>query len=322
MADIYMHKRLAHEFVRAYPTLKEDYVLCGSQGPDPYYYMVFSNQFTQARQIGDRLHDTNINTSFNAMINYVKTHYSDELYSYLVGYILHFVLDVNVHPYVYYHVGKYHKTKQKTAPMRGLHLRFERRIDACLIQEDTKKKPHAYKLEQALPFKHLPNSVASMMEHVVYETLDIARAGRLFQMSYRSMRRVIKRLVNDRFGFKLPILKMLDWFNRDRALFFRDMTFRKLSLDDFDYLNRDHRTWHHPITNAPSHKSVDDLYLDAYLEAEHIVKEVNRYLFDDEPIDFNALFKNRSFNSAMDADDERTMKYFHLFTDQMRDFTL
>ena len=315
MADIYMHHRFAEMFCKEHPKLIKDYVLLGSQGPDPLYYLVFHRAFKHARMLGDRLHDTNINTLFVTMTNYVKQHYSDILYSYYVGFLLHFSVDTNIHPYVYHHVGVYDKNDASTKHMRGLHLRFERRIDACLIEEDTDQKAHRYPLRQAFPVKRIPKTISDLYEVVIYETLKYPGGGALFAKGYRRMRWVVKHFFTDRFGLKKLLFKGFDRFNKHNDLFFKDFSFYKLPLTDFDYLNRNRRTWYHPITNHPSHKTVDDCYLDAYQDAVHLVKKTASYIFDDQAIDFEALFENRSFNSGINADDSRPMLYFSLFTE-------
>ncbi len=315
MADIYMHQRLAKEFSQAQSDLLEPYVMLGSQGPDPLYYLVFNQYFKHARMLGDRLHDTNINTLFVTMTNYVKQHYSERLYSFYVGFLLHFALDTNIHPYVYHHVGVYDANDKKTFKMRGLHLRFERRIDACLIEEDTEKKAHLYRLASALPLKRVPKEIADMMETVIYETLHISGGGALFAKSYRRMKWVVRHMIKDRTGIKRYLFKFFDRFNKTRDLFFIDFSFRKLPLKGYDYLNRNRKTWYHPVTNHPSHKTVDDCYLDAYQDAVRYVNTVSKYIKEDIVFDFDKLFKNRSFNSGIDADDSRPMQYISLFTE-------
>ena len=68
------------------------------------------------------------------MVDYVKKNLDKETYSFLVGFICHYALDVKIHPYVYYHVGVYKKDDPKTHHLRGLHLKFERSIDALMIE--------------------------------------------------------------------------------------------------------------------------------------------------------------------------------------------
>ncbi|WP_343089445.1 zinc dependent phospholipase C family protein, partial [Methanocalculus natronophilus] len=83
-----------------------------------------------------KLHDEKTKEFLTSMVKYVKTHYSKSLHAFLMGYILHYTLDVKIHPYVYHHVGVFDKNDPKTYNQRGLHLKFERRMDKCLIEKD------------------------------------------------------------------------------------------------------------------------------------------------------------------------------------------
>ncbi|MFU8786181.1 MAG: zinc dependent phospholipase C family protein [Candidatus Izemoplasmataceae bacterium] len=316
MPDIYMHNRFAKDLLKNLKTpLNNDLVRIGSQGPDPYYYLVFSNQKNHARHIGDRLHDTNVQTLLVTMTNYVKKHYSKDLYSYYVGFLMHFALDANVHPYVYHHVGIYDENNPSNQDNKGLHLRFERSIDTMLIQEDTKRCAYYYKITEALPLKKLPKIISDFYEYSVSEALNIYDAGELFLRSYKKMRFVLKRFVYDRTGVKYKLLNFLDRKKPVDDLFYKDLSFRNRDLS-YDFLNRDHQTWYHPVTKHPSKKSVDDLYADALFDAERFIKQTALYIFEDQPIDFNHLFKNRSFNSGVSCDDERPMQFFQIYTEK------
>ncbi len=313
MADIYMHERLAKEVMKARKITEHTALfLLGSQGPDPFYYVVFSEDFKPAREIGDRLHDTNINRLLTRMTNYVKDHYSDALYAYYQGFLLHFALDTNIHPYVYHHVGVFDSEDSSTQAMRGLHLKFERSIDKILVEEDHRKKAHRYAWINGVPKVSAKKDLENLYEHVVFETLNVANGGKLFLRGVKGMRRVIKLFMKDRFGFKKWIYRLIDKRSTSQDLFYEDMSLYG-DVEAYDFLNREHRSWRHPITNEPSQKSVDDLYLDAYEDALKYLAATESYIKNGQSLDFNVLFGNRSFNSGIDCEDPRSMQYFSLY---------
>jgi hypothetical protein len=284
--------------------------LIGAQGADPFYY----GKPPAARTVGDDFHNKQIQKGFTLMTNYVKANYSKTLFSFYAGFILHAVLDQHVHPYVYHHVGKYDPRDPSTDDYRGLHMRFERSIDALLIKEDTGKSARSYSLNQALPHKRVPKDVLQMIDHLCYELFHIQEGGLLYQNGYIRMRRLMTYFMKDRTGLKTLMYKGLDLFNHHHDYFYQDFTFNSLPREPFDYLNRNHVPWHHPITNHPSYKSVDDLYLDALLESEAILNTVDQYIKEDISMDFRDVFKNHSLNTGLDASVPHTMHYLNIYT--------
>ncbi|MFW5841842.1 MAG: hypothetical protein ACOCU2_00995 [Bacillota bacterium] len=310
MPDIYMHKRLADDIANTRNDLDYEMFLIGAQGADPFYY----GKLPLSRTLGNDFHNKKIRMGFTLMTNYVKANYTDALYSFYLGFILHATLDQHMHPYVYHHVGKYDPRDHTTHDVRGLHMRFERSIDALLINEDTGKSAKKYPLKTALPVAQIPKDIVSMMDYLVYELFGMNEGGLLYQNGYIRMRKIITHFMKDRTGLKTRIYKGLDRFNHTHDYFYQDFTFNRLPKESFDYLNRNHTPWHHPITNHPSYKSIDDLYLDAWLESETIFKAVDQYIKKDTQINFHTVFKNHSLNTGLDVTVAHKMTYFNIYT--------
>lgn len=318
MADIYLHYKLAKEVLtqEGYAYEPEAFIT-GAQGPDPYYYHVLGSLSQRARFIGDRLHDTRINIMFAAAIDYVQRHPSPWLEAYVAGFLCHYALDRHLHPYVYHHVGIYDEKHPETTAMRGLHLKFERAIDKLLIAEDTGQVAYRYPVNQALPIRRLPETLKAFYDHVVHFTLTIEDGGALFIKGHTMMRRIMRHVIRDRTGLKRRLYRFFDRKDSTRDLFLEDLSFRT-PPPAFDVLNRSHATWYHPVTGAPSSKSVDDLYLDAYVMTCALIKTVGPALKNGQTVAIENVFENRSFNSGVDCEDSRTMRYFRLFTEEKR----
>ncbi len=314
MADIYMHERLAEKVIKArglQAFSKE--IKLGSQGPDPLYYLVFSKDFKAAREVGDRLHDTRVNVLFKQLINYLKDHDSAALYAYVQGFFLHFALDTAIHPYVYHHVGVYRENDPKTDPMRGLHLKFERSIDKVLILEDHGVSAHRYNWLSGVPKVAIKDQLIDLYDVLVKATLGMDNGGVYFWRGVKGMRNVIRVFMNDRFGVKKKLYRWLDQRSHKQDLFYQDMSLYGPVLN-YDFLNRGHKVWHHPVTNAPSTESVDALFQKAFDDAMIYLDFLERCIKTGQSCDVEALIKNRSFNSGIDCEDLRPMQYFNLFT--------
>jgi len=311
MADIYMHSKLALEV-----TSKLDYkfnekiVFLGAQGPDPFYYNSFSKEYKDYCFYADRMHDTTTDKLFINMIEYVKNNLTQKTFSFLAGFICHYALDVKIHPYIYNKVGVYKKEDPSTHQYRGLHLKFERSIDALLIERDFKIKHYKFKLyKKYLPLSQAPNLAMKIMEYTLKETYNKENGGNMYYTSVLKMYKTIKKITTDRYGIKKQFYKIVDLFNNDKDMFYKDLSFYN-HLENYDYHNLEKNTWNHPVTNEEYNYSVIELYDQAVIFATKLITEVSQYLFEGKTIDLNKLFTNLSFNSGVACDHKDPMKYF------------
>lgn len=311
MADIYLHSKLSEEVVSH---LSNDIdlktVFLGAQGPDPLYYVFFGKDASDYRYYADRMHDTNTRMLLSNMVRYVKKHTTVETYSFLVGFLCHYALDVKIHPYVYNHVGVYDKTDPDTHKYQGLHLRFERAIDAQMIEEEHSIKAHKYSLtKKYFPLTKASDDIAAIMGYTLKQTYGKDNGDVMYQTGAKKMYRNVKFIITDKFGIKKQIYKFIDLFNKGTDLFFKDLSFYK-HLDDYDYLNKKNRTWNHPITNEEFTYSVEDLYDQALQFALEMIRTITPYIFEDKTVDLDTVFPNLSFNSGVECDHQSKMKYF------------
>jgi len=314
MADIYMHSKLAEEVIK-----KIDYdfnkkiVFLGAQGPDPLYYNFFSKEHPEYRKYADLMHRKDTDKFFINMVEYVKDNLEKDTYSFLVGFICHYCLDVKIHPYVYYNVGYFDKNDSKTFPNRGLHLKFERSIDALLIEKDLGIKHNRFKLiKKHYPLNTAPFSTMKVMDYVIKETYGKEHGGVMYLISSQKMYWNLKHFVRDRFGIKKIIFKFFDLFNKDNNLFFADIPFYN-HLENYDFHNINKKSWYHPISNEEYNSSVIDIFDQANEMASEIIAEVSSYLFEDTTIDLQKLFANLSYNTGLNCDQQEPMKYFNVY---------
>jgi len=311
MADIYLHARLAEEVMKDIDiSLKKDLVYLGAQGPDPLYYQATGDNAKDYKYLADRIHDTDTQTFLIEMTNYLKENYSEMLFSHYLGFICHYALDVKIHPYVYYNVGIYRKDKPETNEYKGLHFKFERSIDACMIEKEQKMKANKFKVHKAY-FNHveIPLDILFMIETAVNKTFDKNSAGTMYEIGAKKMFKNIKSFVYDPFGIKKQVLKVASLFMKTE-LEMPDLSFFN-HIENYDFLNESKKTWYHPLSNIPSNSSVEELFNEAKVFAHEIIKNVREYLLDSEKVDLKTVFTNLSFNSGMNCDLKEEMKYFN-----------
>jgi hypothetical protein len=311
MADIYLHSKLSEQVIKDLSRpLNQDIVFVGAQGPDPMYYNVSKKDGLESRYYADRMHDTNTRLLFKNMVPYVKSHLTEETYSFLIGFICHYALDVSVHPYVYYNVGVYKKDDPATHQYRGLHLKFERSMDAVMIQKDFTIPSRKFRLTRKyFPKTVLSPDVCKMMEHTLKNTYGKDNGGKLYCVGVKKMQKNVRNLITDQFGIKKLLLKFVDLFGSG-DMFLQDLSFFNHVEKGIDFLNEEKNTWYHPITNTPSNDSVEEMFEKAKVFAHSLITQVDAYLYDIKEVDLESVFTNLSFNSGLDCDLHDEMKYF------------
>lgn len=314
MADVYMHAKLARDIVQSLQLkVESDLTTLGAQGPDPMYYGFVHEYHKRYRFFADRMHDTDTTLLFEAIFSYAKASPSKEVYSYIIGFLCHFALDVKIHPYVYYHVGQYDSKDPTTHHMRGLHLKFERSIDAALIEYDTEKKAHRYPIQQkTFPLKTIPTEIQEMYRYIMQERYQYPDGHEMITNSVKSMYRVLKYIVKDRTGMKKLGYKLLDKLFSEEDMYFSDLSMFH-HIEAFDFLNQEHRLWKHPVTQEKFHKSVFDLYDDAVLFAKELITYFNQFLQGTQEKTIANMVGNYSFNSGVDCEDPRPMEHYNIY---------
>lgn len=314
MADIYMHSKLAEEVINEIDyDIDKKIVFLAAQGPDPLYYHVFSKDYKEYKKYADLMHRKDTDKFFFNMIKYVKENLNKDSYSFLVGFICHYALDVKIHPYIYHNVGVYNKEDKSTHSYKGLHLKFERSMDALLIERDLGIKHNKFSLiDKHYPLKTANLTALKIMDYTLKETYGKEHGGIMYLISSQGMYKNLKYFVRDRFGIKKQIFRVIDLFSKKRDMFYRDLPLYN-HIENYDFHNLEKKTWHHPVTNEEYNYSVIDLYDQAVKMATNVIEEVSSYLFEDNTIDLPSLFENLSYNTGINCDQPNPMKYFNIY---------
>lgn len=319
MADFYMHNLLAEDICRTSKLkLNQSLVKMGAQGPDPYYFNALNIHQLESLRLADDMHDHRINDMLISMLEYVKHHYSIDLHSFYIGFLSHYALDTILHPYIYHYTGNYHKDNIKSVSHRGLHVKFERRVDIHFIKLIFNQISYKYPVCQ-LTFeqKDVPLEVVNFMDHVAKSVYQNRLGGMLYTKGYHHMQQTCKRYVQDRFGIKKSLLSVVDIFNKTQRIHLKDLSFHNMD-DHFDYLNMNHQAWYHPVTGEQSNLSVPELYVRAYYRVLNLIEHTTNYIFNHQQTDFKSLFGNLSLNSGVDVHLNLKMVHFQLFTHQLK----
>lgn len=250
-------------FIKSYESAYE----LGSLGPDPFYFHqllgIDRSNRAHAKAFGERLHRQDPRMTIVPMLRYLHQSFEDKnlLFSYVAGYLTHYVLDVMIHPFVFYYSGFDTQGTIHSMPFRADHLRIEHSIDLAFLQEQNL-------------------SIATMnVNRLTIEALSIKKIDQLFHQSLHAelgwFTNGIKtfqnlyRLVHDPGRWKRPLIKLIF---KKRSFIYGVMHDTSLTPDKFNLVtNSDHASWRHPSTLEVNTASIFDLRDQALLRFKKLL---------------------------------------------------
>lgn len=264
MPNIWTHILFCEEVVDAieqpYPySRNEPYMKLGAQGPDPFFYYNFWPWIKNEpiNEIGSALHTKNCGAFLLDLITRAKDA-NDEVKAYVTGFITHHILDRNTHPYIHYRAGYEGSNHQK----------LEITIDTLMMERYHKLKTWKYPVYKEIYVgKRIDPVLHDFLDNAIkenYQELKIPLDDYI-QKSYSDMILAFK-LLADPYGWKNILFKPLISSYSHKPV--RNRT---------DYLNLDHKEWHHPATNEPRTESFIDLYNEARVEGIVVLSELRKY---------------------------------------------
>jgi hypothetical protein len=213
-------------------------------------------------RLGETIHHERCGPFLIELIRFVQGRpLRDPAVIYVLGFLLHHVLDRNMHPYIHYKAG-YKKWD---------HQRFEVILDTIMAKKflgvETWKTPVWRKLDIGDKF---PAGVVEMFDQAVRKIFpDLAKGVRKndWNDAYRDMV-CAQRIFHDPIGIKRILT-----FGKIEPLVY------KRTNPPLDYLNESHQVWHHPsIFEETSADSVWDLWEKAFEDGEAVMREAIEYL--------------------------------------------
>ncbi len=258
-------------------------------------------------------HTHKTNDFFINLLDYVKEHNIDDkdTYSFIVGFITHFVLDSNIHPYIIYKTGFFDKKKKETYKYNGIHHFMETFLDNDLIKRRENTDPYKFNISKfCFDTKKFSNDLNNTIDYTFYTTFNIKNMSYKYYRSLKQMKTYLRLFRMDRFGIKKFFYKIIDTVTPRSMFRFEAVSYHLPLEDKHNYLNNNHTMWKNPVDeNITSTESFVDLYLRSLEEARNISIKVFEYL-NGKDIDLKSLFLNKSYVSGLDCDIEKELKYF------------
>lgn len=240
----------------------------GCQGPD----FLFCHRFfpwqkgEKIEYFGGFLHDTPPQELFARMQACVKEQDSPLLKEYMRGFLCHYALDRNCHPYVNSLANRLFE--EDSTQTRGIfHNEIESALDTIILRQETGKVPAEFRLQDTMA---APEELAAVLAPF-YTALaklygkDIPEA--LFRQAMKDAGFTFA-ILRDRFGVLRPLAKLIEGKQRKLTCHFRPM----LENPDVDYANVGEKTWANARTGDPRDVAFFTLFEEAAEDAANLIR--------------------------------------------------
>ena len=248
----------------------------GTQGPDIFFYYMPGHLRKRSRGLGTEMHQGNIGKFFLHMANITRNapaSQKDTIFAYTAGFIMHYALDAQAHPYVYArtHLDNVPKIKNST-----VHRKFETAIDVALLKLVSGKKPADYgqwELIRANPSQMLIAADATRIavKNVYKRILPLGVVYRALQCTVW-----LTRLLQSRKGRRKRWMELVENLTIRENLYSALIHDQQLSkaAEKEDCLNTKKAPWNAPWAEANEFSS------DSFIERYHLAVQEGAQMLD------------------------------------------
>ena len=228
----------------------KDYFLLGTQGPDPFFYRGILKKgrpinYKEIWEVGEKLHHQNIAPVYLKMLE--KANGDKKLSSFVYGLFLHYCLDKNVHPYVFYRSG-FNQEGKLDSKYKYCHGSFESLLDINLSKATGKYTNPG----KTINLKNINlNGVSNLFTLFKDPNLDI----KTYKESVLDFIHIEKVLFS-RSGIKRLLFRVVGKHSLAYAMSYPHFYKR---LDYVDVLNLKHNEWKDPCSGEVHASSIFDL---------------------------------------------------------------
>ena len=282
-----------------------DTFLVFSKGSDLFYYQYLD--FFHHQDLSDFAFYVHDNRTKKFLMEYVshilkyRLEKNEEVIASLYGMIVHHVLDVKTHPFIYYQTN--------IKPYE--HKEMELLIDLYMLEKRENMKPCKVNLHRFLfPKTSYSVQLRNLLNRLYQDVYGVPRMGNAYLSCLEQTHFIVRYFMTDRYGIKLAIYRLLS-----KLPFVPDQIVCNSYANDLRkkvvYFNYEHDRWCHPSNkNETSTASFFDLYHEAVDRAVEIMNEVHEVLVGkkDEK-ELKKVFDNASCITGKDCDIKYPMKY-------------
>lgn len=282
-------------------------VIYGTQGPDfLFFHRLLPNMPGKSMMsTGSAIHRSDPSVLFAAMAEYLingKNYDRDTVLSYFYGFICHYALDRNVHPYVYWAMEDIKKKEHLTYHPFVLHNRIEFNIDMILLKEK-RNVGNSLEFSTKSLLSDDPELIMNMARAASYafsvtlkKTCDEKKFRQAF-LDFRYMQGIINSGSKKRNDFlkavQLPLYPII-------GPGVAAMMLQENADGKYDYMNCGKNEWYYPADKSVRlTKSVYELFDEAKKDAANMISGFMDML--EGRADAAEIFGHRSFLTGTDV---------------------
>jgi len=282
----------------------------GCQGPDMFFYYLPGLLKRNLRNLGVDMHKTHVGDFFSRMLDSQQAAEplrQRMIFAYICGYLTHYTLDCNAHPYVYYKSGfrvKGDKTPRLRYSVR--HRSFETAIDVLMLKMMSGERPADKKLWQLI---RAEKAEALVIAGSLSGAISGAYGRNISQKeAFSAIRYMVylTRVLQSKYGRRKRMMELAENLTVGEHIVSSVIHMQEVT-DSVDYLNMKKEPWFMPWDgdNEINH-SFGEMYNLAVAEATALIKR--NYQFLTGSVTKNELLKdigNKSLTSGLDIDEDR-----------------
>jgi hypothetical protein len=285
--------------------IKENYdtYMFGAQGPNFFSYhkaWPFTKQIG-IENISSIIHTTKTNEFFKNLLEFSREmdnfkalngseKFKNTMISYMCGFATHYILDRNLHPYVYNVEFKF-KNKYKNTKSEVLHKQIETDIDMKLLNIIKKMSIKDFRDYTVFDISFDAfNILSDMYKYSISETFSYNISKNEIAHALSSARS-IRKFLYDPSNIKLSVVKNLEKIFNEKIQF-SSIIYKNKYAYDYDVLNYTNSTWEDPFTKQIYNDSFIDLYNKSIPNAVEFMEIIFSYINNDGNINTILQFVN------------------------------
>jgi len=273
----------------------------GCQGPDIFFYYFPGHIRKRSRDIGGHMHKNDLGLVIARMAHLAKKSKNsdrDLIFSYTAGIIMHYMVDVHSHPYVYARVHNDDASKIKNS---ADHHHFETSIDTALLKLVSGQKPADYNQWELIKAETSHLIVAAKAMSIVLKLVyDRVIPPHHVYYAMRHMIR-ITRLLRSRKGRRKKWAALVESLTVGEPIY-SSLVHEQTVDSSVDYLNEQKTPWKAPWESEDAAHSTDtflDRYNAAVDEGLDLVQLLYGYVYGALPLKaFGAKLGNRCLQTG------------------------
>lgn len=272
----------------------------GTQGPDIFFYYMPGHLRKRTRGLGTQMHQQDLGLFLAEMAKMAKDAQKKErniIFSYTAGFVMHYALDANAHPYVYAMTHNHNAPKIKNS---ADHRKFETAIDVAMLNLLSGEKPAEYNQWELIAATRNHMSVASTaISNVLYNVYNRDVPSNIVHRAMNFMIH-ITRVLQSRKGRRKQWMELVENMTIKEPLY--SSMVHPQDIDDYDYLNTKKTSWHAPWEddNESHTDSFVERYHTAIEEGAKMIEFMHAYVYSDVNLkELAEELGNRSLKTGM-----------------------